>query len=52
MFYLICVCGEMDITMVYGTIISGSNPDRRTKLNSVEPIVLTEFYYTCYYKDK
>ena len=28
---LICAYGVMDSTMVFGTICSGSNPDRRTK---------------------
>ena len=29
---LVCVCGEMDITTVYGTVVPGSNPGRRTNL--------------------
>ena len=27
----VCAYGVMDSTMVFGTISSGSNPDRRTK---------------------
>lgn len=29
--YHLCAYGVMDSTMVFGTISSGSNPDRRTK---------------------
>lgn len=30
-YILLCAYGVMDSTMVFGTISSGSNPDRRTK---------------------
>ena len=38
-FYLPCVHGERDITMVFGTIIEGSNPSGRTKNNKILPIL-------------
>ncbi len=43
---VLCVCGEMDITTVYGTVILGSSPGRRTKLFKGSSDIMLEFFLT------